>query len=149
VTDDPRSDVIIRRTTKSTAANAPKAKGEILLRFVNGEFDSLGCGGSPISQSDRNLQYTTVDDTEYECRPSYPKDRECPSGRGNVSGFNVGLFMGFSVDTNSVPEARATLSQRSFVLTWSKTNRFDSTLPGWPPEFREERIVLNLLRKSP
>lgn len=147
VTDDPRSDIIIRKTTKSTAANAPKAEGEILLRFVNGEFDSLGCGGSPIAQSDRNLQYTTIDDTEYECRPSYPKDRECPSGRADVSGFNIGLFMGFSIDTNSVPEAKATLRQRSFVLTWSKTVRFESTLPGWPPEFVEERILLNLFRK--
>lgn len=147
VTDDPRSDIIVRKTVKSTAANAPKAKGEILLRFVNGEFDSLGCGGSPIAQNDRNLQYTTIDDTEYECRPSYPKDRECPSGRANVSDFNVGLFMGFSIDTNSVPEAKTTLSQRSFTLTWSKTERFDSSIPGWPPEFVEERILLNLFRK--
>ncbi len=147
VEDDPRSDVISRHTMTSTAAAAPKSSGGIILRLVNGAFDSLGCDARPIAEGDRNLRYTTVDDTTYECRASFPKDQECPSGRANVSSFNIGLYMGFSIDTNSVPAPVATVLQRSLILTWSKTERFDNAIPSWPPEFHEERIVLNLLRK--
>lgn len=147
VHDDPNSDVIQTTTISRDAANTPRAEGTISLRFENGAFNTLGIGGGTESAGpDSNLKHTTTTTTSYECKPSYPENRECPAETSFSIDSNFRLFMGFSLGLDSVPPVDVTLTPRSFRLTWRREYDLPSTVS--PPTAVEERIVVDLVRKA-
>ncbi len=142
-------DLVVRETHSSTEAKAPPATGAVHLTFVNGEFDSLGVDALPTATADQKLDYTTVDDTTNECLPSWPSNQACPPDRAEVSTFNFNLSLGFSPDRNSVPPPKVTLTQRTFNLTWERTEiDGDPSLTSFlPAEYITTKVTLNLVRK--
>lgn len=147
IDDDPKSDVIRRHTLSSSAGSVSRAAGTLFLSFVNGEFDALGVDALPKAQRDQELGYTTVEDTEFECRDTFPKDQECPSGQASVDSSSINLSLYQSIDLNTVPAPIVNLRARSFTFTWRQTERFDRIGTSVPPEFVQDTVVINLVRK--
>ena len=142
-------DIIIRETRSSTEAKAPPATGTLQLNFVNGEFATLGVDARPTASADQRLEFTTVDDTTHQCLPSWPSNQACPPDRAEVSSFNFGLFQGYSLDLNSEPAPKVTLTQRAFDLTWEwiDIDGVQEVNSSLPPEYITTKVILNLVRK--
>ncbi|MCC6233924.1 MAG: hypothetical protein IT580_14865, partial [Verrucomicrobiales bacterium] len=145
--DAPDSDVIMHTLTRRNDAEHFHGVGTIVLRLENGAFTSLGIdGGAAPDVPGRHITYTERTQLNYECKDSYPKDRECPAGSTSSSTGTIGLYMGISVDTGTVPPVQAQVGVRSVNIRWSNSTTNESAFR--PPRIETETVTVDMVRKG-
>lgn len=141
VDDAPNWDVVTTETTTSSAAESFPTSGDIHLRIVAGQLESLGTGGggSPLS-----LRHSVLTETSYRCKVPFPPNNPCPTGNSWSQNRSLGLYQGYGVDATD-PESAFTSVPGQITATWHRVKEFEGF--SEPPERVEERIQMTLVKK--
>lgn len=141
VDDLPDWEVVTTQTDTASAAESFPTTGDIHLRLVNGQLESLGAGGggSPLS-----LRYSVLTEISYRCKVPFPPNNPCPTGNSWTQNRSYSLFQGYGVDATH-PEAAFTSVPGRITATWYRVKEFENF--SEPPERVEERIQMTLVKK--
>lgn len=141
VDDPPNWEVVTTTTDTASAAESFPAAGDIHLRLVDGQLESLGTGGggSPLS-----LRYSVLTETSYRCKVPFPPNNPCPTGNSWTQNRSLSLFQGYGVDATD-PEAAFTSVPGQITATWYRVREFEKF--SEPPERVEQRIQMTLVKK--
>ncbi|MBE7502530.1 MAG: hypothetical protein HS113_20035 [Verrucomicrobiales bacterium] len=141
VDDPPNWEVVTTTTDTASAADSFPTTGDIHVRLVNGQLESLGAGGggSPLS-----LRYSVLTETAYRCKVPFPPNNPCPTGSSWSQNRSLSLFQGYGVDATD-PEAAFTSVPGRITATWYRVREFEKF--SEPPERVEERIQMTLVKK--
>jgi hypothetical protein len=142
IVDDPPDWGIVTTTTETaTAAESVPARGEITLRIVDGQLESLGAGGGASAQS---VRYPFRTDISYRCKVPFPPNNPCPDAESYRQTRSLGIFLGYGVDASD-PHATFTTAPGRVSATWHRV-RENAQFFG-PPQRVEERIQMSLLKR--
>ncbi len=145
--DSPDSDVIQHTRIRRFDAEPVRGVGTLFLRLEDGAFASLGVdGGAAPEVPGRHMGFTQRTKIEYECKETYPKDRECPAGSTSSSQGTIGLYLGISVDTGTVPPPVAEVGPRSLTVRWTRSVTNESAFR--PPQVETRKVEVDLVRKE-
>ena len=141
VDDPPQWDIVTTTTDTASAAESIPASGDILLRLVDGQLESVGTGGggSPLS-----LRYSVITGTFYRCKVPFPPNNPCPTGSSWSQDRSLSLYQGYGVDATD-PLATFTAVPGQITATWYRVTEFERF--SEPPERVEERIRMTLVKK--